>query len=490
MQTINRAFDEAQRSAATHKSGVRLVAGALSKAEEGAKGAAGELVATLLRTCLDQCLICSKKEAAVDRVIKFFCELLAFKEHVNGDQVFRQGMEHLLTRSLAADKTVRYRACQVIAGAITAMDGDAELDEELLDAMVSTLTPRLKDKAPNVRMWAIKALARLQDPEDAKCPVTKEFLRLMSSDSAAAVRVAAADLILVTKAVLPQLVARVRDIKPEVRIAALERLAGKDVDVRHLSVDQRCTILLHGLNDRDAGCKRACEDLVLRWCSLLDFNVPKLLSLLNLTINEPVAELLARTVCDISANGATRGLKVSSALRTAVNETCPAWASGVAALSPAEVLWAHLRCEYAFKHSAPGVAQEVAENLIPDTVVLCALLREAHAKAALRDNASLQLAVRYLLRVTGFLEQADKTGGQDLVAVSESMLIDVLFPEKLVDVVLDAWAIGLGGSRVTDESIIASITALSERFSTEMALGASCCCCCLCAGGVVVLVLT
>ena len=35
-------------------------------------------------------------------------------------------------------------------------------------------------------------------------------------------------------------------------------------------------------------------------------------------------------------------------------------------------------------------------------------------------------------------------------------------------VVLDAWAIGLG--RVTDESIIASITALSEKFNTEMAL--------------------
>ena len=48
------------------------------------------------------------------------------------------------------------------------------------------------------------------------------------------------------------------------------------------------------------------------------------------------------------------------------------------------------------------------------------------------------------------------------------MLIDVHFPESLVGVVLDAWAIGLG--RVTDESIIASITALSEKFNTEMAL--------------------
>jgi hypothetical protein len=102
-------------------------------------------------------------------------------------------------------------------------------------------------------------------------------------------------------------------------------------------------------------------------------------------------------------------------------------------------------------------------------VVLCALLCEAHSKVALRDNLTLQLTVRYLLRVTGFLEQADKTGGQDLVAAREKMLIDVHFPEKLVDVVLDAWTIGLG--RVTDESIIGSIIALSEKFNTEMEKG-------------------
>ena len=424
MEVVNRAFSEAQRSAATHKGGVKAVAGALQKD--------AELLKTILRTCVDQCLVCSKKEAAVDRVIKFFCELLAYKEHVGGDAVFRQGMEHLLARSMATDKTVRYRACQVIAGAVTAMDGDAELDEELLDAMISTLVPRLKDKFPNVRMWAIKALGRLQDPDNNRCPVTMELLRLMSSDSAAAVRVAAADHILVTKMVLPKLVARVRDVKPEVRIAALERLT-KEVDVRHLGVDQRCTILLHGVNDRDAACKRACDTLLLKWCSTLEYNVPKLLTLLNLAVNEPTAELLAKSICEISANGASRRLAIPSALKTAVNETCPSWGAGVMALSPGEIFWAHLRCQYAFKNSSPAVAQETAEAIIPDTVVLCALLRDAHSKASLRDNAVLQLTVRYLLRVTGFLEQADKTGGQDLVegACASSLLSSLLSSSTL-----------------------------------------------------------
>lgn len=461
MESVYRIFEEAQRSAATHKSGVRLLSNALEK--HGQK----EVLKVVLRNCLDQCLVCAKKEACVDRVIKFFCEFLAFKEHTNRENVFGQAMNHLLLRSTATDKTVRYRACQVIAGAVTAMDGDFEMDEIILDAMISTLTPRLRDKAPNVRMWAIKALARLQNPTDAECPIITEFLRLMSSDSAAAVRVAATDHVLLTKNALPFLIARVRDIKPEVRVAAFEHLA-KDVDVRHLSPDQRCTILQHGINDRDVAVKRACDDLLLKWCTLLDCNIPKLLGLVNLSVNEPVAELLARSICEIVGNGAARGLKISSALKTAVAETCPKWGGGITALTPPEIFWAHLRCEYAIKNYSPGVAQEVSESLIPDTVVLCTLLGDAHGKMKAKESAVLQLSTRYLLRLTGFLEQADATGGQELVAVCDRMLIDVQFPDALVEVVLDAWTIGLG--RVTDESIIASITSLSEKFNTEMNL--------------------
>ena len=45
------------------------------------------------------------------------------------------------------------------------MNGDAEISDELWEQITETLTPRLRDKAPNVRMWAIKALGRLQNSE-------------------------------------------------------------------------------------------------------------------------------------------------------------------------------------------------------------------------------------------------------------------------------------------------------------------------------------
>ena len=73
----------------------------------------------------------------------------------------------------------------------------------------------------------------------------------------------------------------------------------------------------------------------------------------------------------------------------------------------------------------------------------------------------------YLLKLTGFLDRADVSGGQSLVSICEAMLIDVLFPEGLVADVLDAWAKGLGTSgQSSDEAIIEAITKLSEKFGS------------------------
>ena len=103
------------------------------------------------------------------------------------------------------------------------------------------------------------------------------------------------------------------------------------------------------------------------------------------------------------------------------------------------------------------------ESLIPDTVVLCQLLAEAHAQPTLYTKKSAQLTVRYLLRMTNFMESTDVSGGAELTKVCEAMLIDVRFPDKAVDDVLDAWLRGLG--KTDPLTIFDSITALSEKFA-------------------------
>lgn len=72
----------------------------------------------------------------------------------------------------ANDKTVRYRACQLL-GLITDYIGESEIDDEICDEILQSMHIRLSDKVPNVRVQAVKALSRLQDPSDKHCPIIK-----------------------------------------------------------------------------------------------------------------------------------------------------------------------------------------------------------------------------------------------------------------------------------------------------------------------------
>ena len=265
------------------------------------------------------------------------------------------------------------------------MSSETEISDDLWNDMITALTPRLKDKAPNVRLWAIKAAHRLQNPNDEDDVIMSEICRLMISDTNKDVRVAATELVSITKVTLPLLVDRVKDIKAEVRVAAINHLA-KDVDVRHLTASYRATIVRFGLNDRDADVNRATRELILKWLdrTALDNRVHKLLQLVNLQNNEEEAELVGLTIMaevDKSSNSdpeidnkTTDTLKVSSSLKQAVASQCPDWSSGFKGITASEILWALLRCEYAFAHYAPHAAAQVKETLIPGTVLVIPFL--------------------------------------------------------------------------------------------------------------------
>jgi HEAT repeats len=93
-----------------------------------------------------------------------------------------------------------------------------------LKKMTDMLLPRLKDKVPGVRVLAVRALGNLQSEGDG---ITEELLRLLQRDSSKEVRIAAVDCICLSKITLPLVIARVKDVKPEVRIAVYNRLSAK-----------------------------------------------------------------------------------------------------------------------------------------------------------------------------------------------------------------------------------------------------------------------
>ena len=53
------------------------------------------------------------------------------------------------------------------------MGEEASIDDDLYSKIYDAMLQRLMDKIPNVRVQAILALGRLQDPKNKECPVIK-----------------------------------------------------------------------------------------------------------------------------------------------------------------------------------------------------------------------------------------------------------------------------------------------------------------------------
>lgn len=71
----------------------------------------------------------------------------------------------------ANSNAVRFRVCQFINKLLGNMPENAQIDDDLFDQINNAMLIRLKDKIPNVRIQAVLALSRLQDPKDDDCPV-------------------------------------------------------------------------------------------------------------------------------------------------------------------------------------------------------------------------------------------------------------------------------------------------------------------------------
>lgn len=92
-------------------------------------------------------------------------------------------LKHLLDACSAKDKAVRFRACQAVSKLLNALDEEAEVDDDMWELLQTIMLRRMTDKIPVVRVQAINAVSRLQDPSDLDCPIIKGYLQCMECDS-------------------------------------------------------------------------------------------------------------------------------------------------------------------------------------------------------------------------------------------------------------------------------------------------------------------
>jgi condensin complex subunit 3 len=91
-------------------------------------------------------------------------------------------LKHLLDVCNAKDKAVRFRACQTVSKTLHHLEEGTDLDD-IYEGLEKTMLKRIEDKIPGIRVQAINALGRLQDVQDADCPIVAAYLSRMANDS-------------------------------------------------------------------------------------------------------------------------------------------------------------------------------------------------------------------------------------------------------------------------------------------------------------------
>ncbi|XP_006160689.1 condensin complex subunit 3 [Tupaia chinensis] len=317
--------------------------------------------------CLKYAMVVYKREPAVERVVEFAAKFVtSFHQSAEEDEeeeddggILNYLITFLLESHEANSNAVRFRACQMVNKLLRSMPENAQIDDDLFDRINEAMLVRLRDKIPNVRIQAVLALSRLQDPKDDECPVVNAYATFIENDSNPEVRRAVLSCIVPSAKTLPKIVGRTKDVKEAVRKLAYQVLAEK-VHMRALSIAQRVMLLQQGLSDRSDAVRQAVQKHLLQaWLRLADGSVLQLLHWLDVEHSAEVA------VSVLSALFAVTPLRELVAV-------CKGGGDGrklipVEMLTPEIALYWRVLCEYLKSKGDEGEA--LLEEILPEPVV-------------------------------------------------------------------------------------------------------------------------
>lgn len=154
--------------------------------------------------------------------------------------------EFLLNRiSMVAN--VRYRMCQFVNTLLSLMGSEVALEDYICRNITKYMLDRLSDLSAAVRVQAIKALQRLQLPNEPDDEIYQSYLFHLANDPSSAVRMAVVSAIERNFQTIPSIMERLWDIDENVRRHTFMEMSR--YPVKTYRVMQRITFLERGLND-------------------------------------------------------------------------------------------------------------------------------------------------------------------------------------------------------------------------------------------------
>ncbi|XP_029446276.1 condensin complex subunit 3 isoform X1 [Rhinatrema bivittatum] len=378
-------------------------------------------------------MIIYKREPAVERVMDFVARFITSFYQPEKENCTEEEDEHspvnylfnfLLKSHNANSQAVRFRACQMVNKLLGSLPENAQIDDDLFDKIHDAMLVRLRDKVPNVRIQAVLALARLQDPQDKNCPVTNAYLHLIENDSNPEVRRAVLSCIAPSAKTLQEIVGRTMDVKDVVRKLAYQVLSEK-IHMRALSIAQRVQLLQQGLNDRSDGVKEVIQKKILQtWLRYCEGDVLELLHRLDVENCSEVA---------ISALNAMFALSPLNELVQNCKFLDDSKLIPVENLSPENVLYWKSLCEYLKSKGEEG--EDVLENILPEPPVyaeyLLSYLRNLPILTEeqktnfthIEDLMKKEFIGQQLILIVGCLDTSEEGGRKRLLAVIQETLV-------------------------------------------------------------------
>ncbi|KAJ7964464.1 Condensin complex subunit 3 [Quillaja saponaria] len=204
-----------------------------------------------------------RRLASAERIVRFVSIFTTTRDPKNSsacDEFLEHFLKFLLVAAAAANKTARFRACQIVSEIIMRLPDDAEVGNDLWDEVIECMKLRVQDKVPAIRTFSVRALSRfVNDSENSD--ILDLFLEVLPLEQNADVRKTIVLSLPPSNATSQAITDCTLDVNESVRKAAYCVLANK-FPLQSLSIKLRTIILRRGLADRSIVVSRECLKLM------------------------------------------------------------------------------------------------------------------------------------------------------------------------------------------------------------------------------------
>ena len=408
----------------------------------------------------------------------------------------------ILLQFLASkEKTVRYRATQLVAHIINSLDS---VDDEYFHLLKMGLLKRIRDKESMIRVQAVLGLGRLagnendedkdnadSDDDDAN-GLLEKLLEVLQNDPSADVRRSLLLNLPLTPGTLPYLLERARDLDPATRRALYSRLLPALGDFRHLSLSMREKLLRWGLRDRDDNVRKATARLFHdRW--IQDCAGPRLGGEQGMPEEavvpsiDGVLELLERI--DVLNSGVEGGIALE-----AMEKFWSGRSDYQDTVSFQDPFWHHLTSESVFlarsfndycRQQPDGKYETLVEEKMPEVTKLAFFLqrytnnlveclRRNHGRDEgdeEEDTVEQEFIVEQLLHIAKSLDYSDEVGRRKMFALLRETLAIAELPDEItklfVNVLRDVCGMEAAGEREFCGVVLEAVAEVHDAIAVE-----------------------